>query len=236
MTDYLKQNPQYVITVAIVFCVLFSVCLLTLIFKRTVFSQKRKKSESEQGTENTEPTRNSDKTDFSVPEAADVTAEQPSPQRVSTLSEMLKKTFDSNEETQDSDDNFEPLSTSYMEEENAHDEQFTLNTDIKEGAWRIFLEEGNYFGELRDAEDAVLLKTQMYSAAADVKTAIDGIAKNVGENNFAVSVVGAKFVFKLYSPTNRLVCTGEPCDSKAECELAIKKVKAFVSTAQIIRG
>ena len=104
-----------------------------------------------------------------------------------------------------------------------------------EGVWRIVRTGNTYVAQLHGKTDAILMRSEHYSTVSGAKKAVESLKKHVKENNFTIAVKGGKFFFKLFSPSGRLICEGEPCATRSDCETSIKEVKRIAPTAGIIR-
>jgi len=106
-----------------------------------------------------------------------------------------------------------------------------------EGKWRIMMVGSTYVAELHSEDDVLLLKSQNYSELGDAKNAIEILKKHITSNNFTiVANKNGKYFFKLFSSANRLVCNGEPCDTRNDCLARIDEVKRIAFKAEIVRG
>lgn len=104
------------------------------------------------------------------------------------------------------------------------------------GMWKIVLSGSTYSAELWDFDGVLMMRSQSYSASSDAIKAIDSLINYVSGNNFKVDVKHGKFYFKLLSPSGRLMCRGEPCDTNEECIRRIEIVKHIASRAEIVKG
>ena len=109
--------------------------------------------------------------------------------------------------------------------------------EVFEGKWRILRDGNTYVAELHNDADELLIKSQNYSELSDARGAIDTLKKHIKGNNFSVVVNrNGKFQFKLFSTANRLICNGEPYDTRNACLEKIEEVKKIAFTAEIVRG
>ena len=109
--------------------------------------------------------------------------------------------------------------------------------EVFEGKWRILRDGNTYVAELHNDADELLIKSQNYSELLDARGAIDTLKKHIKGNNFSVVVNrNGKFQFKLFSTANRLICNGEPYDTRNACLEKIEEVKKIAFTAEIVRG
>ncbi len=117
-------------------------------------------------------------------------------------------------------------------------EQIPADEPIEEeGKWRILRVGSAFVAGLYGDDDVLLVNTPQYSSVSGAKNAIENLKKNVKGNNFTVSVNrDGKYYFKLYSPSNRLICEGTPCETSSDCKKNIEDVKRVAFTAQIVRG
>ena len=94
-----------------------------------------------------------------------------------------------------------------------------------------------FVAELYTDDEILLIKSQRYSAFSDAKQSIETLKKNIEGNNFTVAVnKNGEFYFKLFSPSGRLICCGEPCKTRDDCKLAIEAVKRIAFKAEVVRG
>ena len=106
-----------------------------------------------------------------------------------------------------------------------------------EGKWNIIKTGNTYLAELHNDQGDLLIKTQNYSALSGVKKGIESLKANIKGNNFTISVdKNGKFFFKLFTPSNRFVANGEPCDTNDDCKKRIEEVKRIAFKAEIVRG
>lgn len=110
------------------------------------------------------------------------------------------------------------------------------NTYYISGTWKIVRTGSTYAAELCDIDGVLMMRSQNYLAFADAVRAIDNLKNYVSGNNFKVDVKNGKFYFKLLSPSGRLMCKGEPCDTNEECIRRIETVKHIASRAEIVKG
>ncbi|MBP5193619.1 MAG: hypothetical protein J6126_02705 [Clostridia bacterium] len=112
-----------------------------------------------------------------------------------------------------------------------------VEEEIPEGKWRIMPSGSTYVSELHSEEDELLLSLPHYSSLGGARGSIETVQKNVSSYNFSVSVdKDGKFRFKMYTSAGRLVCLGEPCETREECIEKIDLVKRIACRAEIVRG
>jgi uncharacterized protein YegP (UPF0339 family) len=103
------------------------------------------------------------------------------------------------------------------------------------GKWKIKKLDGKYFAELTASNGGLLLKTEQYTTLASLKNGIETLKKNIDFGNIVITFDNNGFYrFKIYTPTNRLICISESYSSKAKCENGILSVKRFSKTDTII--
>ncbi|MBP5308373.1 MAG: hypothetical protein J6Z34_04475 [Clostridia bacterium] len=105
-----------------------------------------------------------------------------------------------------------------------------------EGKWRIVRSGNTFVAELYDDSDELLMRSDHYANYAGAKKAVEMLKKYVKGNSFTIAVKDEKFLFKLFTPSGRLVCAGEPCETRNECQARIEKVKRVAFKAEIVRG
>lgn len=106
-----------------------------------------------------------------------------------------------------------------------------------EGTWRIMREGSTFVAYLETDDKRTLIKTENYSAMSGVKSAINSLKKTVKSNNFTIAInAEGKFYFKLFTPSNRLVCTSEAVDTREHCKEIIEQTKRLAEIAEIVRG
>ncbi|MBQ9480758.1 MAG: YegP family protein [Clostridia bacterium] len=165
------------------------------------------------------------------------------PQNSDRFSELIKKSLES-EKTSDYDEDkyFTPPRETPKKQEKEHieippaEETEQPPEPEYEGKWRIMRSGNTYVAELHNDADVLLLRSDHYSLISGAKNAIENLKKNVKGNNFTIAVKGGKFFFKLFSPSGRLICQGEPCATRNECKARIEEVKRLAFKAEIVRG
>ncbi|MBR2377519.1 MAG: DUF1508 domain-containing protein [Clostridia bacterium] len=111
----------------------------------------------------------------------------------------------------------------------------TKTTREYSGKWKIKKLDGKYFAELIASNGGLLLKTEQYTTLASLKNGIETLKKNIDFGNIVITFDNNGFYrFKIYTPTNRLICISESYSSKAKCENGILSVKRFSKSDTII--
>lgn len=162
------------------------------------------------------------------------------PQKKSKLSEMLEKSMQQEvaeeyeEEKKRTTSTVKPIATT---EEKTEIPPISQENEDYEGKWRIMRAGNTFVAELYTDDEILLIKSQRYSAFSDAKQSIETLKKNIEGNNFTVAVnKNGEFYFKLFSPSGRLICCGEPCKTRDDCKLAIEAVKRIAFKAEVVRG
>lgn len=100
------------------------------------------------------------------------------------------------------------------------------------GKWQIVIEDKwHYLALLINSHGEVIMRSETYSALSGVKSGIETIKKNIGNDNFALSVdKNGKYFFKLYSSSTRLLCISDVFQNLETCKKSIEQVKQFYNS------
>jgi len=264
--EYLRANPNYVIALIVTFSVLLVACILGFLIKKFNLLRfmdnwfKKPTPEPEQAKEDpAEPALND-----AVPETEDdlpaeeesAPTEQPEypvepaaqedvpeePKRNSRFSEMIKQSLENNAADEyEQEKRLTPKTVAPVVKSApapvAEPAPIEEEAPAHEGKWRILPVGSTYVAHLYNDADTLLLKSQNYSAIGEAKKAIEMLKKNIEGNNFSIAVdKKGQFYFKLFSPSGRLICCGEPCSSGSDCKQIIEDVKRIAFTAETVRG
>ena len=162
------------------------------------------------------------------------------PQNSDRFSALIKQSLESEKtDAYEKDKHFVPRENAKKERvrtEKREEETQTPAEPDYEGKWRILRSGNTFVAQLHNDADVILLRSDHYSSVIGAKNAVENLKKNVKGNNFSIAVTGGEFCFKLFSPSGRLICTGEPCATRAECKARIEEVKRIAFKAEVVRG
>lgn len=289
MLQYLKDNPNYVIALAVTTALLILACVLGYFIKKydwlkftDKWFKKDKKAKPTQSNKTSEDeatpkspyggeiifedpavafadknpskeTPDSESRIECIPDDVDCppcddaptpVEEQPQEatlpqQKKSRLSEMLENSFydEITEEYEEGKRRTTTKQTIVIVEEKTEIPPISQEIDEYEGKWRVIRSGSTFVAGLYTEDEKLLIKSEHYSAFSDAKQSIETLKKNIEGNNFSIAVnKKGGFYFKLFSPSGRLICCGEPCKTNDECKEAIEQTKRLAFTAEIVRG
>ena len=92
------------------------------------------------------------------------------------------------------------------------------------GKWVIVKENARlYFANLLNDKNEVLLRSENYTSLSGLKSGVDTLKNNIQAKNYALALNSeGKFVFKIFSTANRILCVSNGYESRDLCEKAFE--------------